>query len=115
MFTLSVVEVSSASEEHQYGYGRDAEEAIANSGWMGEPEDMVIRDVTVADDPRSPESKRIARAICDVYLGPEDVLEEMPVPASVLNGLRALMAIGEYASAVEYCFELIWDRAWENC
>ena len=112
MFKLTVVQVSSKTETER-GYGRDVEEALSHSGWVGVPEDMEVREVTVCDDPAHQESADVAQSICGVYISGEELPDEIQNPDYVTNGLRALMTVKTYASAVEYCFHMVWDRVWE--
>jgi hypothetical protein len=94
------------------GLGRDWEEVRAHAGWNARPEEGELFDeVTIFDLPSSSDtdSADAAREICRFH-----VEEDHALPDRVKAALRSLLDQQKYASAVEYCFDMIWDRGFED-
>jgi hypothetical protein len=94
------------------GLGRDWEEVRAHAGWNDRPEEGELFDeVTIFDLPTSSdaESAAAAQEICRFH-----VEEDNELPDNVRSALRSLLEQQKFASAVEYCFDMVWDRGFEE-
>lgn len=92
------------------GYGRDRDEARAHGGW-GDPalpeeryELVYIQDKPPAYDTFS---EKVARQVCEYHLTDTDT------PQGVRLFLRELFYYYQYATAVRFCFSIIWDQGWD--
>lgn len=108
MLSTVVTGVKSASDPTRVGYGRDGDEAVANAGWAEIPEDLEWFELEVRDNIADKSSASVASVVCDYHM-----TEDQEVPEAVKQRLRAFIAQGQFASAVEYCFEAVWDRGFE--
>jgi hypothetical protein len=93
------------------GYGRDLWEARAHGGWPErESEFERIETALVRNHPgpEDQESERICRAICDFHIE-----EDEAIPDSTRKELKTLRDARQYADAVLYCFDEVWDGDYE--
>lgn len=109
---ITIVELApSLRDVHPTGYGRTLEEAQAHAGITDEAASAaVVREVEVRDAP-GPEatwSAVAAEEVCRWHIA-----EDEELPASVRSQLATLMEQRLYASAIEFCFQQVWDRGFE--
>lgn len=109
MFSMTIVRLTAASIPGEAGYGRDEEEAHAHAGWIELPADALFEEVEVQDRAGDEASAAAATHVCGYH-----VEEDEEVPEKVKRGLRALIASGQFASAVHDCMTLVWDRGFEE-
>jgi len=99
-----------ASQKSIAGYGRDIEEALSHSG---EREDFLkcceVNTVLVSNDLADEESNSICSEVCDFHLTKDE-----ETPFEIKLELNKLVKEGLYADAVSYCFDMIWDRGFEE-
>ena len=91
------------------GYGRDWEEARSHAGFDEPPSpDESFSEVLVVDgDPGR--SREVAELVCRFH-----VEMDQDLPDWVRENLSSLLEDGHHASAVAYCFEMVWDRGFED-
>lgn len=93
------------------GYGRSGDEAQANAGLSDdELGSAATSTIEIADMPPANDlqSATAAESVCRFHVEEDDEL-----PAAVRNELRELLNQRRFASAVQYCFEMVWDRGFE--
>jgi hypothetical protein len=107
--SIAVVELKSESTGI-VGYGRDPDEAAAHSGYSGEPDDSELGEVEVSDSPPTGDiaSEAVANAIRRFHVEDDEELSK-----AVRDRLRKLPSEIQFATAVAYCFETVWDRGYE--
>jgi hypothetical protein len=91
------------------GYGRDWEEARSHAGFDDPPDpreqfrEFLIRDGDGGD------SRLVAEMVCRFHVD-----EDEGIPPPVRDELSRLLRQGLFASAVAYCFGMVWDRGFEG-
>ena len=91
------------------GYGRDVEEARANAGFSDPSNDNEqFTEITITNKDES-FSKEVATSVCRFHIH-----EDEDLPEEVRDELARLFNSGLYAEAVDYCFNMVWDRGYEE-
>lgn len=99
-------------EGSRTGYGRDADEARAHAGWdEGSGNGKKYRSVEVSDEPggaAGSASERVAWHVCRYHLE-----ADVDLPQSVCRQLKEMLDKRLFATALQYCFETIWDGMYD--
>ncbi len=91
------------------GYGRDAEEARANGGFSDPANsNEQFTNITIINKDEG-YSKKIATSVCQFHIH-----EDEEAPEEVRAELARLFNSGLYAEAVYYCFNMVWDKGYEE-
>ena len=91
------------------GYGRDWDEARSHAGFDDPPSDLEqFSEVSVINGDCT-RSKEIAELICRFHIE-----EDEEIPIEVKNKLANLLASSQFVLALQFCFEMIWDRGFEQ-
>jgi len=91
------------------GYGRDVEEARANAGFSDPSNDNEqFTEITITNKDEI-FSKEVATRVCWFHIH-----EDEDLPEEVRDELARLFNSGLYAEVVDYCFNMVWDKGYEQ-
>lgn len=91
------------------GYGRDKEEARSHAGFDDPPNKSEQFTEVIVKNGDCNYSHDIADRICKFHID-----EDEDIPENIKKNLQVFLSSKQYASAVNYCFNMIWDRGFEE-
>lgn len=114
MKAIFVIVTGLSCEKGEYpkalGIGADAEEARCNAGYGPIPSpDETFWQAEITDHPEDYYSEFLCKLACHFHAYGDDDLK-----APIASELKQLMEKGQFASAVEYCFDNIWHGSGEH-